>query len=159
MSKKVIAIIIGAVFLVLGMMGGGFFILWQKMSLTIAQVQNQNPAAQKVEQEKKAAKEATIGPIYKMETMIVNLADQGGKRYLRVTMELELSSAQLSEEIDRRLPQLRDAILMILPSKQYSDVGTTEGKISLRDELMAKMNAVLKKGTIKTIYFTEFVVQ
>ncbi|RJQ84844.1 MAG: flagellar basal body protein FliL [Desulfobacteraceae bacterium] len=159
MSKKVLIIVIGAVVLMMAMMGGGFLLLWQKMVVTIAQVQDQNGAEQKVEEEKKVAAEPAMGPIYKMETMIVNLADQGGKRYLRITMELELSSPEVIEEIDRRLPQLRDAILMILPSKPYADISTTPGKVSLRDELIAKINSVLKKGTVATIYFTEFVVQ
>jgi flagellar FliL protein len=97
--------------------------------------------------------------------MIVNLADHGGKRYLRVTMEMELKVEEgvdpfdLKEEIDNRLPQLRDTILMILPSKQYADISSTAGKIALRDEIIAKLNSYLKKGQIATIYFTEFVVQ
>jgi flagellar FliL protein len=74
-------------------------------------------------------------------------------------MELELSAPEVMEEINNRMPQLRDAILMVLPSKQYSDIGSTEGKIALRDELIAKINGILKKGTVTTIYFTEFVVQ
>ena len=63
------------------------------------------------------------------------------------------------EELDKRLPQLRDAILMILPTKQYADISSTAGKIALRDEIMARLNSYLKKGQITTIYFTEFVVQ
>lgn len=158
MSKKFIIIVLGVVVLMMGMMGGGFFILWQKMSTAISQVQIQNAADQNAAEEE-AAKEAAMGPIYKMDTLIVNLADQGGKRYLRITMELELSGPEVIDEIDRRLPQLRDAILMVLPSKKYADIGTTEGKIALRDELIAKMNSILKTGTVSMIYFTEFVVQ
>jgi flagellar FliL protein len=48
---------------------------------------------------------------------------------------------------------------MILPTKQYADIGSTEGKILLRDELIATMNGILKTGTNITIYFSEFVVQ
>jgi flagellar protein FliL len=158
MSKKVLIIFLGAIVLMMGMMGGGFFILWQKMSVSIAQVQNQNSVDQK-DDEKKSAQEPSMGPIYKLDTLIVNLADQGGKRYLRVTMELELSSAEVAKEIDQRLPQLRDAILMILPSKKYEDISTTQGKIELRNELVAKMNSILQTGTVVSIYFTEFVVQ
>ena len=95
----------------------------------------------------------------KLDTLIVNLADQGGKRYLRVTMELELSAPEVYEEIDLRMPQIRDAILMVLPTKQYADISTTEWKVQLRDEMIARMNTILKTGTITTIYFTEFVVQ
>lgn len=165
MSKKVIIIIVAAVFLLLmGMMGGGFFLLWSKMSATVAQVQNQDGQEQDAEEEA-AQEEATIGPIYRLDTLIVNLADHGGKRYLRVTMELELKpneeveAAEVVEEIERRLPQLRDTILMILPTKLYADISTTPGKIALRDEIMSKLNPFLKRGQISKIYFTEFVVQ
>jgi flagellar FliL protein len=157
MSKKVLALIIGSVLLILGIMGAGFYLMMQKMNQSIAQIQIQ--AASDQEEEEPEVLEPAMGPLYKMDTLIVNLADQGGKRYLRVTMELELSAPEVTAEIDTRLPQLRDAILMVLPSKQYSDIGTTEGKILLRDELIVKINGILKKGTVNTLYFTEFVVQ
>lgn len=158
MSTKVLIIIIAAVLFLFAMMGGGFFLMWQKMNMTLVQVQTQNDGGNATADDAQQ-EEQTIGPIYKMDTLIVNLADQGGKRYLRITMELELSAPEVLEEIQTRMPQLRDTILMVLPSKQYSDISSTEGKIALRDELIAKMNAILKKGTIVTIYFTEFVVQ
>jgi flagellar protein FliL len=163
MSKKVIVIIIAVFLLIMGMMGGGFFLLWSKMSATVAQVQQQN--SEQGDEEEVAEEEMTIGPLYRMDTLIVNLADHGGKRYLRVTMELELKpndqvdQAEVVEEIEMRLPQLRDTILMILPTKQYAEISSTPGKIALRDELIAKINPFLKKGQIDKIYFTEFVVQ
>lgn len=158
MSKKVLIIIAAVVFLMMGMMGAGFYLIWQKMSASVAMVQNQSEGGLKEEGGKTSGVPA-IGPIFKLETMIVNLADQGGKRYLRVTMELELDSVEVQPEIEQRLPQLRDTILMILPAKQYADISTTEGKIALRDEIIAKTNALLQTGKIVNIYFTEFVVQ
>ena len=157
MSTKVLIIIIGVVVLIMGTMGAGFFVLWSKMSTAMTQVQNANvteAAEEEAEQE-----EVTIGPIYKLDTLIVNLADQGGKRYLRITMEFELSQPELVEEIEKRMPQLRDSILMILPTKTYAEISSTQGKIALRDEILAKLNSFLKTGSITTIYFSEFVVQ
>ena len=167
MSKKWLIIIIAVFVLVMGMIGGGFFLMWKQMSAAVAQVQqNGNQGDGQVQEAvQPEEEEVSIGPLYKLDTMIVNLADHGGKRYLRVTMEMELKTGEGSEdseftgEIDKRLPQLRDTILMILPSKQYADISTTAGKIALRDEIMAKLNSFLKKGQINTIYFTEFVVQ
>jgi flagellar protein FliL len=165
MSKKVIIIIIAVFVLFMGMMGAGFYLLWSQMSASIAQVQMQNGTSEDKEKAEAEAQEEKIGTMYRMDTLIVNLADHGGKRYLRVTMELELKpnedrdASEVVEEIEKRLPQLRDTILMILPSKQYSDISTTAGKIALRDELMGKLNAHLKAGLISTIYFTEFVIQ
>ena len=152
MSKTMLIIIISVVVLFMGTVGAGFFILWNKISQL-----PQNPAiADDVAIEED---ENTIGPLYSLDTMIVNLADHGGKRYLRVTMALELSDPDAQATIESRLPQVRDAILMILPTKKYGDVSTTEGKIALRSEVMDKINSLITKGQVNNIYFTEFVVQ
>jgi flagellar FliL protein len=103
--------------------------------------------------------ENVIGPLYPLDTMIVNLSDDGGKRYLRVTMALELSDPESVDTIESRLPQIRDAVLMILPTKTYDDVSTTDGKIALRNQVMEKINDLMTKGRVNNIYFTEFVVQ
>jgi len=163
MSKKMIIIIAAVFLLLMGMMGGGFFLLWSQMNASLAQVQQQN--SDESEEEAAVPEEPTIGPLYRLDTLIVNLADHGGKRYLRVTMELELKpkeevdAAEVVEEIEMRLAQLRDTILMVLPTKQYAEISTTTGKIALRDEITTKLNTFLIKGQIAKIYFTEFVVQ
>ena len=164
MSNKVLIIIVAIFVLMIAAMGAGFFILWKQMDNAVAQVQQQNSGEEQSE-EAPPEEEVTMGPLYKLDTLIVNLADQGGKRYLRITMELELKPAENIEandaisELEKRMPQIRDTVLMILPTKQYADIATTPGKIALRDEIMAKLNTFLKKGQINTIYFTEFVVQ
>lgn len=145
-------IIISVVVLFMGMVGAGFYILWNKMSTPI-----QNPA--ELEEEVVKEDEAIIGPLYPLKTMIVNLADRSGKRYLRVTMELELSDDKMVESMDKRLPQIRDTILMILPTKTFEDISTTPGKIRVRNEMMDKINSLFVNGSITNIYFTEFVVQ
>ena len=154
MSKKLIIVIIAAVILVLGVIGGGFFFMWKMMTTTLQQ--NQVTVEETVAEEEQAN---AIKPLYSMDTFIVNLADQGGKRYLRVTMELEIDAIEVTEEINQRLPQLRNTILMIVPSKTYEDIGTAQGKSALRDELMTQLNTFLSTGQITNIYFTEFVVQ
>ena len=152
MSKTLMIIIVSVVLLFMGAVGGGFFILWNKISQL-----PQDPA--KVEEIPVEEEENAIGPLYSLDTMIVNLADRGGKRYLRVTMALELSDPEAMATIESRLPQVRDAILMILPTKTYDEVSTTEGKAALRHQLMEKINSLMTKGQVDNIYFTEFVVQ
>jgi flagellar FliL protein len=152
MSKTVSIILIAVMLLFMAAVGGGFFILWNKISQLPQATAKPKPMPV-------AEDENTLGPLFPLDTMIVNLADQGGKRYLRVTMSLELSNADAEKTIKNRLPEIRDAILMILPSKQYADISTTEGKIALRKELMDKINSLLTKGHVNNIYFTEFVVQ
>jgi flagellar protein FliL len=152
MSKTVSIILITIMLLFMGAVGAGFFILWNKIS----QIPQDSATAEPMPV---AEEENTIGPLYSLDTMIVNLAGHGGKRYLRVTMALELSDPEAEATIQSRLPQIRDAILMILPTKKYEDVSTTEGKIALRTQLLEKINSLMTKGRVNNIYFTEFVVQ
>jgi len=152
MSKTVLIIVALVLILFMGMMGAGFFILWTKISQMPQHgaMYGQMPAEES---------ESGMGPLYELDTMIVNLADQGGKRYLRITMALEVRDPDVVANIEKRLPQVRDAVLSILPTKKYDDVSTTDGKIALRTEIMEKINELLSKGSVKNIYFTEFVVQ
>ena len=48
---------------------------------------------------------------------------------------------------------------MILPTKRYADISTTEGKTALREELTAAANGLLTGARIARIYFKEFVIQ
>ena len=152
MSKTLVIIIVSVVLLFMGAVGAGFFILWNKISQL-----PQDPAT--VEEIPVEEEENVIGPLYSLDTMIVNLADRGGKRYLRVTMALELSDPEAMTTIENRLPQVRDAILMILPTKNYGEISTTDGKVALREQLKEKINTLLAMESVTNIYFTEFVVQ
>jgi flagellar FliL protein len=155
MSNKILVLLIGVLMVFMLGLGGGLFMMWNKLSdLNAQSVAN---ASEKAGAEGNV--EVPVGPIFSLDTFIVNLADQGGNRYLRVTMDLELGSPELETEISQRLPQVRDSILMILPTKRFEDISTVQGKISLRDEMLETINGFLAQGKITTIYFKEFVVQ
>ena len=155
MSNKVLILLIGVLMVFMLGMGGGLFLMWNKLSAI--NVQSNANAGGPPGQE--ATVEQPLGPIYALETFIVNLADKPGNRYLRLTMDLELGNPELESELVKRLPQVRDSILMILPSKRFDDINSAEGKIALRDEIMTTLNEYLTQGQITKIYFKEFVVQ
>lgn len=153
MSNKMIIVLVGVFFVMILIMGGGFFFMWSQIN----QVNAQNGAPAEKEEEPAALK--PMGPIFPLETFIVNLADEGGNRYLRVTMNLELGAEDVVDMAKQRLPQIRNCILMTLPSKTYEDIHTVAGKTALRDEIMTGFNDILPAGSITNIYFTEFVIQ
>jgi flagellar FliL protein len=102
------------------------------------------------------------GPI--MEPFVVNLADSGSRRYLRVSLNLELKKHEESGPLlAARMPQVRDAVLMLLSGKTTDQLLSAEGKAMLREELIDRLNTVLKrknlKKTVKNLYFTEFLIQ
>jgi flagellar FliL protein len=152
MNKKMMLIIGGVVVLFFTIFGAGFFILWTKMATAMTQP---NATAEGAATE--AAEE--VKPLYRLDTIIVNLADEGGKRYLRTTLQLELENEALKAEIDKRLPHIRNAILMSLPEKTFAEVSTLAGKSGVRDEIIEKVNGMLTTGQITNLYYTEFVVQ
>lgn len=154
MSNKVLIIIAIVFVLVLGMMGTGFFFMWNKMNAA-----NARTAVPGETQPPSAEEPVKIGPIYELETFIVNLADEGGGRYLRVTMNLELKDKDTVALVQERLSLIRNGVLMLLPSKKYLDIATIEGKTALRAELVEKMNGFLKPDSVANVYFTEFVIQ
>ena len=155
MSNKILILLIGFLMVLMLGMGGGLFMMWNKLSAINIQA-NANAGEQPDQEE---IIEQPIGTIFSLETFIVNLADKGGNRYLRITMDLELSIPEFESEIKKRLPQVRDSILMILPSKRFAEISSMEGKIALRDEIMETLNGFLIQGEVSKIYFKEFVVQ
>lgn len=99
------------------------------------------------------------GQIFNLEPFIVNLQDNSGTRYLKLTVNLELNSGTTAAELTAQAPQIRDSLIILLSSKSYADIGTVEGKYQMRDEIVARVNQFLSKSSVKTAYFTEFVIQ
>lgn len=102
---------------------------------------------------------AGAGQIFNLEPFIVNLQDNSGTRYLKLTVNLELNSGTTAGELTAQAPQIRDSLIILLSSKSYADIGTVEGKYQMRDEIVARVNQFLSKSSVKTAYFTEFVIQ
>lgn len=109
--------------------------------------------------EGKEPSKETHGHIYTMEPFLVNLADTEQPRYLKVRIDVESDKQKVDEEYAKRLPQLRDAILTILSNKTYQEIFDSEGKKKLKDEIISKVNQLLSTFKVKSIYFTDFVVQ
>ncbi|MEC4889478.1 MAG: flagellar basal body-associated FliL family protein [Nitrospira sp.] len=102
---------------------------------------------------------ASPGVIFETEPFIVNLADAPDIRYLKLTVKLEVENESVSANLSGRIPQLRDTILVLLSSKDSASIRTPQGKFQLRDEITQRVNALLPKPGVKTVYFTDFVVQ
>src|SRR4030067_333664 len=88
------------------------------------------------------------------------------KRFLKlaiigagIVVNLEVESEIMIEEIQQRMPQIRDAILMLLTSNTADDVKSTGGKLKLQDDMVVRINHFLQTGKGKAVYFTGFVMQ
>lgn len=97
--------------------------------------------------------------LFNLEPFIVNLQDNSGTRYLKLTVNLELTDGASTLELTSQATQIRDSLIILLSSKSYADIGTVEGKYLMRDEIVARVNQFLSKGKVKTAYFSDFVIQ
>jgi flagellar protein FliL len=107
----------------------------------------------------KAQPKPSIGIIWPMEPFIVNLTDNGGERYLKASIGLEVAQQATVEELEQLKPKLRDSILDLLSAKSYADLMDMGGKQRLRDEIILRVNSFLRTGKADRVYFTELVVQ
>lgn len=160
-GKGGIAIIAAAALVSLGLGAGGAFFF--------ASSHTPPPAAPVVsEEEAMAAHEAATQKqasdsykerLYALEPLVVNVTGDGYNRFLKLRVELEASDVELKAEIEARLPQVRDALIVLLSSKQLSDITDFEGKALLKEDILERVNDLLETGDVKSVLFTEFVVQ
>lgn len=142
-GSKTLLIIIIAVSVVLG--AGGFVGFKLMASKSDSQ-----------KEEKKVVEKTTTVPL---DPFVLNLADRG--RYLKMTVQIELSDESYVELVNQKMPQLRDTIITLVSSKSVNSISSPEGKFQLKDEILFRANQIMggEKDIIKNLYFTEFVMQ
>jgi len=155
-GSKVLLIVIVVLLLLLLIIGGA--VAYFLLSSNDQQDNPEQPKQEKVEKKKKSDL-TEIGPIYPLDKFIVNLVSNNSERYLKCKISLELDAPELQQEVDKKLPAVRDTIIQILSSKTVEEIQTAKGKEKLKEEIKRKLNEMLTTGEIRHVYFTEFVIQ
>ncbi len=65
----------------------------------------------------KKEEKRTMGSIFPLDPFVVNLTDQGANKFLKISVQLELSGTMMQEKAKGKVPQLRDAVISLLTSK------------------------------------------
>lgn len=86
-----------------------------------------------------------------------NLKDNN--RYIKISVEFELSNKNLEKEIDDKNGLVRDTIISIMRSLTTNQVLGSEGQNYLRNEIKTKVSGALNTNAIKDVYFDDFIVQ
>ncbi len=97
--------------------------------------------------------------IFEMKPFVVNLQDNSGTRYLKLTIGIELDSPSTKKQLKSMKHKVRNSLIILLSSKSYTEIGSIQGKYKLRDEIVERINHILHGDKVRTVYFTEFVVQ
>lgn len=144
-GSKLIWIII----LVLLLLGGGGFWGWTYMK-----------GENKSDSEGSADSNQTPPAVVGLSPFVVNLIDDADiPRYLKIDFDMELRPGSETDEVDAKVGELRDAVIVLLTSKRSKDLVTMEGKDRLRDEIITRLNGRLRNATVGRIFFKEFIIQ
>ena len=92
--------------------------------------------------------------------ILVNLSDEGNKKYVQMSATLTYDSAnsELAEEITTKNVALKDSAIFYLKSLKTTDF-SAENELSLKQNLVERLNANLTSGKIIDIKFNELLVQ
>ena len=152
-KKKPMGMIIGIIVGLLALGGGGYYAYttyFQEKPVEEVPVEG---AVKEVEES------VNLGVMFPLDPFIVNLAGSKGKRFLKVTISLELSTPEVHLELKENIQKITDSILVLLSSKSFEDVYSVRGKFKLKDEVTTRVNRFLVVGHVKDAYFTEFIIQ
>lgn len=135
--------------------GGGYWYFVMRPQAAEGAEAGAEPAAPK--------KHAEGGAALKFDPFVVNLADPGGVRYLRVGLSLVIAGTEAEakhlEESKVQLLRIRSAVLELLSQQISEQVVTPEGKAALKHAIQEQASAVLEPVEVTDVLFTEFVVQ
>ena len=147
-KKSGLLLIVGLVALV-ALGGGGYFAYTTFISKGKGNTEHSAAEAEK--------KEAAKVVLFSMDPFVVNLSEPG--RYLKVTMQFELSGEVDEKFIPEKMPILRDIIITLIGNQTYEYAASSEGKIQLKEDILLRANRVFGKEVFRNLYFTEFVMQ
>ena len=185
MSKKRILIIAGIFVLLLILIDGGIYLATRGAEQPIvlnlnlpskAESASPEPGEEEVEPMPVATPLGHHGILVNLGTKVVNLADPGGYRYLRVGLVLEfvpedpayytleeeerlVAEEEQRHEIEVRQAMIEDVLIGLLSDSAFNDIFSIEGKQNLKEKLRVAINETLGQEWVSHIYFTDFVIQ
>lgn len=102
--------------------------------------------------------EVIIDYKYKLDSFVVNIAEEH-RRYLKIDMSLLYHSEELEEKLEEKEDKIRDEVIDILRGKTMEEIQREGSMENIKNEVLNSINQVLDKNKIKSIYFTDFIIQ
>jgi flagellar FliL protein len=109
-----------------------------------------------------AEPEISARGVFAFEPFLVNLADEGGQRFLKATVQIVLVSPEEAAHLAETpavVMHLRSAILEVLTQQQAPVLVTAEGKASLKQAIKERTSTLMPQRKVLDVLFSEFVVQ
>ena len=106
--------------------------------------------------------QSTSRGLVTFDPFVVNLADPGGTRFVRLTLSLVVVDEKIASKISDTpvsMKEARSAILELLAEQSSNSLVTTEGKDALKKAIIERVSKIFSDAKVLDVYFSEFVVQ
>jgi flagellar FliL protein len=99
-----------------------------------------------------------IRSTYQVGDFVVNIANNSRINFIRASLVFEIEEDKIVEELEKRKPQIRDAIITTLRSQNESILKEANAQ-TIKKIIKSEVNDILRSGKITNVWFTELVVQ
>jgi flagellar protein FliL len=139
-------LVIGSLFIVLGGAGAAWWML----------------GASTTEAAEASEPELSTRGVFAFEPFLVNLADEGGQRFLKATVSLVVESPEEAKHIEEMpviVAHVRSAIIEVLTQQKAPALVTPDGKTALKQAIKERTSPLMPNKKVLDVLFSEFVVQ
>ena len=121
-----------------------------------------NNEAKKKEEQKQEVKAGNteLGKfVFLIDDIIVNPSDTDGKRLLLTSIGLDLQSEEAKLELTAKEVVVKDVIITTLSSKTWAELNNSTYKDTLKNEISIKLQKLIPKVKINTVYLSKYITQ
>lgn len=101
------------------------------------------------------------GPAYmfRVGTIVVNVAETNGRRYLRTTVELAVPSSKEMRRLEEHRTPLLDTAIGVLGATPLEGLLDHAQREKLKAQMRERLNEAVGGQPVSQVFFTEFVIQ
>jgi flagellar protein FliL len=102
-----------------------------------------------------SGKKSDFGKMVGLEQFTVNLSTPGSvnPKFVRVNVSLEVMTEDLENEVNSKMPQVRNVIIDLFTSKRPADLADY-----IKEEIKNALNNFIVNGKVRGVFFTNFAV-
>lgn len=101
----------------------------------------------------------TLGPLVEVTTLVVNLSDAEGSRYLRASLQIEARNEEAKATVEARMVPIRSALLLYLSGLTAEDFVGSEARQAILEECSTRIEEQAGEGLVRNVYIGDMVVQ
>jgi len=114
------------------------------------------PTPEKAQPPKLAAVKPTFVAV---PPIVVNLTDGGGRRFIRLSVSVEVSSAEGETAVKENVPKIIDAFQMYLRSQSLESFNSVASLMQVRRDLLGRLNRIDPRIEAKAVLFQDLIIQ